>query len=52
VLTELRDRGLIYYQLGYWVAARDDFETYLAKLPNSEDAPIIRHLLNQLGQNK
>jgi len=28
--VELRDRGLIYYQLGYWAAA-GDFETYLAK---------------------
>lgn len=51
VPMELRDRGLIYYQLGRWVAAGDDFETYLAKVPNAQDAPVIRRLLNQLGRN-
>lgn len=49
--VELRDRGLIYYQLGRWVAASDDFETYLAKVPNAEDAPAIRQLLKQLSRN-
>lgn len=48
---ELRDRGLIYYQMGRWVAAGDDFEIYLAKVPNAEDAPVIRRLLNQLGRS-
>ncbi len=48
--SELRDRGLIYYQMGRWVAAGDDFETYLAKVPNAEDALVIRRLLNQLGR--
>lgn len=47
---ELRDRGLIYYQMGRWVAASDDFETYLAKVPDAEDALVIRRLLNQLGR--
>ena len=51
VPVELRTRGLIYYQLGRWAAARDDFETYLAKVPHSEDAPVIRRLLNQLSTN-
>lgn len=49
--AELRDRGLIYYQLGQWIAAVADFETYLAKVPNAEDAPIIRRFLQQLGRN-
>ncbi|MFK5004615.1 tetratricopeptide repeat protein [Klebsiella pneumoniae] len=48
---ELRARGLIHYQLGRWVAAGDDFETYLAKVPHADDAPAIRRLLNQLGRN-
>ncbi len=48
---EVRARGLIYYQLGRWVAAGDDFENYLAKVPNADDAPAIRRLLNQLGRN-
>ncbi len=51
VPVELRDRGLIYYQMGHWVAASDDFETYLAKFPDAEDAPAVRRLLNQLGRN-
>ena len=49
--VELRDRGLMYYQLGQWAAASNDFETYLAKVPNAEDAPTIRRLLDQLGRN-
>lgn len=49
--TELRDRGLIYYQIGLWAAAGDDFERYLTKVPNASDAPVIRRLLNQLGRN-
>lgn len=48
---ELRNRGLINYQLGRWAAAGDDFETYLAKVPGAEDAPVIRRLLNNLGRN-
>jgi regulator of sirC expression with transglutaminase-like and TPR domain len=48
---ELRDRGLIYYQMGQWIAAVADLENYLAKVPDAEDAPAIRRLLNQLGQN-
>lgn len=47
---ELRDRGLICYQLGRWVAAIADFETYLAKVPDADDAPVIRRLLKQLGR--
>lgn len=49
--TELRDRGLIYYQIGLWAAAGDDFARYLIKVPNASDAPVIRRLLNQLGRN-
>jgi len=48
VPVEIRDRGLIYYQIGRWVSAVNDFETYLAKVPDAQDAPVIRRLLNQL----
>jgi regulator of sirC expression with transglutaminase-like and TPR domain len=48
--TELRDRGLIYYQLGYWSKAVHDLEIYLAILPNAEDASVIRRLLEQLSR--
>lgn len=49
--TEIRDRGLIYYQIGRWVAAVNDFETYLSQLPNAQDAPVIRRLLDQITKN-
>jgi regulator of sirC expression with transglutaminase-like and TPR domain len=48
LLPELRDRGLLYYRLGYRSAAEKDFTTYLAKAPHSEDTTLIRHLLKQL----
>jgi regulator of sirC expression with transglutaminase-like and TPR domain len=44
-LSEMRDRGMIYYQLGRWTEARLDLENYLTNLPNSEDSGIIRKLL-------
>ena len=50
-IVEVRDRGLIYYQIGRWVAAVEDFETYLQKVPNAQDAPVIRRLLKQLDSN-
>ena len=51
MVGELRDRGLIYYQMGRWTAAVVDLEDYLDKVPNAEDAPVIRRLLQQLGRN-
>lgn len=48
---ELRDRGLIYYQLGHFVSAVADFENYLAFVPDADDAPVIRRLLQQLGRS-
>lgn len=47
---ELRDRGLLSYQLGQWSQASQDLEVYLAMLPNAEDATAIRRLLDQLNQ--
>ena len=48
---ELRDRGLIYYQLGYYPQAIDDLQNYLAKVPDAEDASMIRRLLTELDKN-
>jgi regulator of sirC expression with transglutaminase-like and TPR domain len=45
---ELRDRGLLYYQMGYKSKASQDLEIYLAMLPNADDADMIRQLLEQL----
>lgn len=49
--VELRDRGLIYYQLGYYPQAVNDLQNYLAKVPDAEDASVIRQLLTKLGKN-
>ncbi|MBW4454028.1 MAG: SirB1 family protein [Nostoc indistinguendum CM1-VF10] len=49
---ELRDRGLISYQLGYYPQAIDDFQNYLAKVPDAEDASVIRRLLTELGKDR
>jgi len=51
VPTELRDRGLLYYQLGEPSKASQDLEMYLAMLPLAEDAEIISRLLEQLSNN-
>ncbi|MBD0387420.1 MAG: tetratricopeptide repeat protein, partial [Nostoc sp. C3-bin3] len=48
---ELRDRGLISYQLGYYPQAIDDFQKYLAKVPDADDASVIRRLLTELDKN-
>lgn len=45
---ELRDRGLILYQLGSWSKASQDLEIYLAMLPAAADADVIRGLLERL----
>lgn len=48
---ELRDRGLLLFQLGYFPQAIRDLETYLKIEPNSEDVSTIRSLLSQLRKN-
>lgn len=50
--SELRDRGLLYYQLGHYPQATNDLELYLANVPNAEDAATIRRLLGELGRWK
>lgn len=39
---ELRDRGLLYYQLECFAQALSDLETYLRNAPESGDAEVIR----------
>jgi regulator of sirC expression with transglutaminase-like and TPR domain len=48
---EVRDRGILYYQMGRHSEASLDLETYLAKVPSAEDASVIRRLLDQLSQD-
>jgi regulator of sirC expression with transglutaminase-like and TPR domain len=45
---ELRDRGLLYYQLQRWTEARYDLEAYLTRTPNAPDRSIIERLLAQI----
>jgi regulator of sirC expression with transglutaminase-like and TPR domain len=47
--NELRDRGLLYYELDQWNQACLDLESYLTILPNAEDADIIRLLLAKIS---
>lgn len=49
-LGELRDRGILYYQLGQLVEARRDLETYLTNAPHAEDVVRIRQLLDRLDR--
>lgn len=45
---EFRDRGLLYYQLNRWQEASQDLQSYLAILPDGEDASIIKLLLEKI----
>jgi regulator of sirC expression with transglutaminase-like and TPR domain len=47
--TERRDRGLLYYQIGRWVEARQDFQDYLAQSPQAPDQALIVELLNRIA---
>jgi regulator of sirC expression with transglutaminase-like and TPR domain len=49
---ELRDRGLIFYQLGQFSQAVTDLEAYLIKSPEADDLPAIRRLLMQMGKGQ
>jgi regulator of sirC expression with transglutaminase-like and TPR domain len=46
---ELRDRGLVYYQIGQFTQAKQDLGFYLALLPNAQDAESIRQLLQKIN---
>jgi regulator of sirC expression with transglutaminase-like and TPR domain len=48
---EIRDRGLIYFQMGQWQQAADNLELYLAIAPDADDAVTIRELLGELKSN-
>jgi regulator of sirC expression with transglutaminase-like and TPR domain len=51
IVMEKRDRGVLYYQLGRWVEARQDLEDYLAQIPQAQDRPLIHQLLDRITQN-
>ena len=45
---EMRDRGLIYYELYEWQKASEDLEFYLSLLPHAPDANEIRQLIEKM----
>ncbi len=48
-VVERRDRGVLYYQLGRWIEARQDLESYLVNIPNARDAEVVRGLLLKIS---
>ncbi|QLE57731.1 SirB1 family protein [Nostoc sp. TCL26-01] len=48
--SELRDRGFLYYQLGYYPQATKDLQIYLENVPDAEDAMSIRWLLKEMRE--
>ncbi|MFX5718506.1 tetratricopeptide repeat protein [Acinetobacter baumannii] len=49
-MTEKRDRGQAYANLGQAQAALEDLEAYLALRPHAEDAPNLREMLPDLRE--
>ncbi|MBF2066940.1 MAG: SirB1 family protein [Calothrix sp. C42_A2020_038] len=47
-IIDIRDRGLLSYQLGRFTQATQDLETYLHQQPDARDASVIRRLLLKL----
>ena len=47
---EIRDRGIIHYQMKGFRSAQEDFETFLSLSPESEDAEIIQQYLEILRE--
>ena len=45
---EIRDRGLLYYEMARWQEATADLKTYLKTLPDAEDASMIQMLINKI----
>lgn len=48
---EIRDRGIIYYQLGELPRANDDLKKYLDIAPQAEDLALIVQLIEQINQS-
>ena len=46
---EIRDRGLLLYEMARWQEAAPDLQTYLTSIPDAEDAPMIKMLLAKIG---
>ena len=46
--TQVRDHGLLCYQLERYVEARSDLETYLELSPHTDDAELIQKLIDEM----
>ena len=46
--TEIRDRGLLCFELGKWEQARRDLEFYLAMVPDAGDFDIVQNILGKM----
>lgn len=51
-VSEIRDRGLIWFALGKYSQARMDLEEYLRRAPQADDAGEIKNRLIQLRQKQ
>jgi regulator of sirC expression with transglutaminase-like and TPR domain len=51
-VTELRDRGLVYFALGRYMQARADLEACLRRVPRGEDVEEIREKIIELRQKQ
>ena len=47
---ELRDRGILYFQLRRWTEAKQDLEQYLASMPPDGDRSLIQDLLHEISR--
>ena len=49
-IGEIRDRGLLYYQLNRWDEAVLDLEYFLKISPYSDDAPMLKILIEKMNR--
>ena len=49
-IDEIRDRGLLYYQLNRWDEAVLDLEYFLKISPYSDDAPMLKILIEKMNR--
>ncbi len=46
--TDLRDRGLVHYEVGDFIGARKDLTSYLELEPDAGDGEVIRAHLREI----
>jgi tetratricopeptide (TPR) repeat protein len=46
---EIRDRGLLSFELGKWERAKQDLEFYLAMVPDAGDFDIVQNILGKIA---